>query len=81
VTFGFTDAELATILEAHPEVAAFTIPAGTYSSQTEDQMSVAMWNYAIARADMPETLAYEITRLVLENNDRMLQIHAAARPR
>lgn len=79
VTFGFTDAELAVLLEAHPEVAAFTIPAGTYSSQTEDQMSVAMWNYAIARADMPETLAYEITRLVLENNDRMVQIHAAAR--
>lgn len=79
VTFGFTDAELATILEAHPEVSAFTIPAGTYTAQTEDQLSVAMWNYAIVRADMPESLAYEITRLVLENNDRMVQIHAAAR--
>jgi TRAP transporter TAXI family solute receptor len=79
VTFGFTEAELAVLLEAHPEVAVFTIPAGTYSSQTEDQLSVAMWNYAIARADMPETLAYEITRLVLENNERMVQIHAAAR--
>lgn len=78
VTFGFTEAELATILEAHPEVSAFTIPAGTYTSQTDDQLSVAMWNYAIARADMPESLAYEITKLVLENNDRMMQIHAAA---
>jgi uncharacterized protein len=78
VTFGFTEAELATILAAHPEVSAFTIPAGTYSSQTEDQLSVAMWNYAVARADMPETLAYEIVKLVLENNDRMRQIHAAA---
>ena len=78
VTFGFTEAELATILAAHPEVSAFTIPAGTYSSQTEDQLSVAMWNYAVARADMPESLAYEITKLVLENNERMMQIHAAA---
>ena len=78
MTFGFTEAELATILAAHPEVSAFTIPAGTYSAQAEDQLSVAMWNYAIARADMPETLAYEVTRLVLENNDRMRQIHAAA---
>jgi TRAP transporter TAXI family solute receptor len=78
VTFGFTEAELATILAAHPEVSAFTIPAGTYTAQTDDQLSVAMWNYAIARADMPETLAYEITKLVLENNDRMVQIHAAA---
>ena len=78
VLFGFTDEELAMVLEGHPEVSEFTIPAGTYTSQEEDQRSVAMWNFAIARADMPEDLAYEITRLVMENNDRMLQIHAAA---
>lgn len=78
VLFGFTDAELATIKEGHPEVSEFTIPAGTYTAQEEDQSSVAMWNFAIANADMPEDLAYEITKLVMENNDRMLQIHAAA---
>lgn len=78
VTFGFTEAELARILEGHPEVAPFTIPANTYTVQTEDQMSVAMWNYVIVRADMPETLAYQITSLVLDNNERMVQIHAAA---
>ncbi len=78
VMFGFSEDELAQILEAHPEVSEFTIPAGTYTVQDEDQMSVAMWNYAIAHQDMPESLAYEITRLVMENNDRMLQVHAAA---
>jgi uncharacterized protein len=78
VTFGFTSEELAIILEAYPEVTAFTIPAGTHRSQNEDQLSVAMWNYAIVRADMPETLAYAITSLVLDNNDRMTQIHSAA---
>lgn len=78
VLFGFTDEELAKILEGHPEVAEFNIPAGTYTSQDDDQSSVAMWNFAIARADMPEDLAYEITKLVMENNDRMMQIHAAA---
>ena len=78
VMFGFTEDELAQIMEAHPEVSSFTIPAGTYTTQAEDQMSVAMWNFAIAHQDMPESLAYEITKLVMENNDRMLQIHAAA---
>lgn len=77
-TFAFNDAEHAAVLEAFPEVSSFTIPAGTYSVQKEDQMSVAMWNFAVAHADMPESLAYEITKLVMENNDRMLQIHAAA---
>lgn len=78
ITFGFTPEEHEQVLEAFPEVSAFTIPAGTYSVQEEDQASVAMWNYAIVHQDMPESLAYEITKTVLENNDRMMQIHAAA---
>ena len=78
VTFAFSDEELATILEAFPEVSAFTIPGGTYTVQPDDQQSVAMWNFAAVYADMPESLAYEITKTVLENNERMLQIHAAA---
>jgi TRAP transporter TAXI family solute receptor len=78
VTFGFTPEEHAKVLAAFPEVSAFTIPAGTYSVQTGDEQSIAMWNYAITHKDMPESLAYEITKLVLENNDRMRQIHAAA---
>ena len=77
-TFTFSDEEHAAVLEAFPEVSPFTIPGGSYTVQDEDQASVAMWNFAIAHADMPESLAYEITKLVMENNDRMMQIHAAA---
>jgi TRAP transporter TAXI family solute receptor len=77
-TFTFSDEEHAQILEAFPEVSDFTIPAGIYTVQDADQPSVAMWNFAVVHADMPESLAYEITKLVMENNDRMLQIHAAA---
>jgi len=79
VMFGFTPEERATILEKHPEVSPLTIPAGTYAGEDYDQTTVAMWNFAVARADMPESLAYEITRLVMENHDRMMQIHGAAR--
>ncbi len=78
ITFSFTEEEHAQVLEAFPEVSDFTIPAGTYTVQDEDQDSVAMWNYAIVHQDMPESLAYEITKTVLENNERMMQIHAAA---
>lgn len=79
VTFAFSDAEHAKILEAFPEVSKFKIPAGTYTVQKDDQNSVAMWNFAVVHKDMPESLAYEVTKLVLENNARMLQIHAAAK--
>ena len=77
--FGFNEAELATILEAHPEVSPLAIPAGTYSGHDYDQNTVAMWNYAIANQSMPESLAYEIVKLVMENHDRMMAIHGAAR--
>lgn len=79
VTFAFTPEEHARIVKAFPEVSPFKIPANTYTVQKEDHNSVAMWNFAIAHKDMPESLAYAITKLVLENNPRMVQIHAAAK--
>jgi uncharacterized protein len=78
VMFGFNEEEHATILENHPSVSSLTIPAGTYAGHDYDQTTVAMWNFAVAHADMPESLAYEITKLAMENNERMVQIHAAA---
>ena len=77
--FGFNEAELAMILEKHPEVSPLAIPAGTYAGHDYDQNTVAMWNFAITHKDMPESLAYEITKLVMENNERMMQIHGAAK--
>ncbi|CAM5429025.1 MAG TPA: TAXI family TRAP transporter solute-binding subunit [Thauera sp.] len=78
VMFGFNDTELPKILDKHPEVSALTIKAGTYSGHDYDQNTVAMWNFATAHKDMPASLAYEITKLVMENNPRMMQIHSAA---
>ena len=79
VMFGFTDEERAKVLEAFPAMAPLTIPAGTYAGHDYDQNTVALWNFAIAHKDMPDTLAYEITKLALDNTDRMKQIHAAAK--
>lgn len=78
VMFGFTPEEQAKVLAAFPAMASFTIPSGTYSGHDYDQNTVALWNFAIAHKDMPESLAYEITKLALDNNDRMKQIHATA---
>ncbi len=74
---GFTPEQVAKLEETQP-VSAFTIPAGTYKTLTEDQNSVSMWNFAIAHADLPESFVYEVVKTVMENNDRMLSIHSAA---
>lgn len=79
VMFGFNEAELAKVLEAYPAMAPLTIPSGTYAGHDYDQNTVALWNFAIAHQDMPESLAYEITKLAMENPERMAQIHAAAK--
>jgi len=78
VMFGFTPQEQTKVLEAFPAMASFVIPTGTYAGHDYDQETVALWNFAIAHKDLPDSLAYEITKLALENNDRMLQIHATA---
>lgn len=73
-----SEENLSDFLAAVPSMSPFTIPAGTYQGQDTPIETVSMWNFAIAHAEMPETLAYEITKLVLENNDRMMQFHASA---
>ncbi|MEI4469965.1 TAXI family TRAP transporter solute-binding subunit [Frigidibacter sp. MR17.24] len=76
--FGFTEEQRAKILEAMPEVAAYDIPDTMYPGAPAHG-TVAMWNFAVASADMPDSLAYEITKMVMENNEAMVQIHAAAK--
>ncbi|MHA7879319.1 MAG: TAXI family TRAP transporter solute-binding subunit [Saccharospirillum sp.] len=74
----FTEDEMEAILAAFP-VSEFTIPASTYTTLTEPARAVSMWNFAIANCDLPESFVYEATKLTMENNERMVSIHSAAR--
>ena len=76
--FAFTPDQQSAILAARPELAAFDIPGGLYEGFPDAQPTVALWNFAIAHKDMPDSLAYEITKLVLDNNERMMTIHSSA---
>lgn len=76
--FGYTDDEIKAIMAKAPYVAPFTIKAGTYKQQTVDNKTLSMWNFGIAHKTLPDDLAYAITKAVLENNQRMVQTHAAA---
>lgn len=67
------------MMEIVPAMAPFTIPANTYEDQPDDLQTVSLWNFAIAHQDMPDSLAYEITALAMENHDRMVTNHAAAK--
>ena len=74
----FTEAEQKKVMDAFP-VSAFEIPAATYQSLDKPARAVSMWNFAIARCDLPESFVYEATKAVMENHDRMMEIHRASR--
>jgi TRAP transporter TAXI family solute receptor len=73
----FTEAEQAKITGNFP-VANFPIPARTYSSLETDARAVSMWNFFVANCDLPDSFVYELTRISMENNARMLTVHASA---
>jgi TRAP transporter TAXI family solute receptor len=77
--FGMSEETVAGILETNPYVVDFTIPKGTYSSQPEDLLTVAMWNIVVADASMSDEVAYDITKAVIEGNAAMVSTHSAAK--
>jgi uncharacterized protein len=77
--FTFTDAERATLKQAFPELSEAVIPRGSYKPLTEDLKTLGIFNFFIAHKDMPEDLAYRITKAVLESNDAVVKGHPAGR--
>lgn len=58
---------------------AATIPAGTYNGQTEDVSTVAVVNYLVTHADVPEETVYQMTKQLFENLPDLTAAHNAAK--
>ena len=52
------------------------IPADTYSNQPEDIQTICMPTFLICDKDMDEDLVYEITKLMIENEDYLCTQHS-----
>ena len=63
---------------ALPELASSSIAAGTYPSLRRHYRTVGVYNFAVARADLPDDLVYAILDTVFGEHDEMMQIHPAA---
>lgn len=55
--------------------AATVIPKGTYGGQDADNHNVAVWNVMAVNANMPEDLAYQLTKLMLEKREELGTVH------
>ncbi|MBW6399716.1 TAXI family TRAP transporter solute-binding subunit [Roseomonas sp. HJA6] len=74
----FTPSQVTRARLAAPELGATTIPAGTYPSLNRPYVTVGLYNLAVARRDLPASLAFEIVRDVFANQAALIEAHPAA---
>jgi TRAP transporter TAXI family solute receptor len=79
VFFTWPSDDAMTIRSKFAEFTESLIPKGTYRQQTADEKTIGLYNFALAHKDMADDMAYLITKTVLENNDRLVKGHPAAR--
>jgi TRAP transporter TAXI family solute receptor len=77
--FGLSDPEISGMRRRFPFMAEATIPAETYRGQSAPLKSVAAWNVVIAHKDLPDAVAYAITKAVLSSKTLVEAIGPAAR--
>ena len=73
-----TPEQVLTLRFAFPELGASTIPAGTYASLMYGYDTVGLYNFAVARPELPPTLVEAIAKTVFDNNDVLVEAHPAA---
>jgi TRAP transporter TAXI family solute receptor len=67
------------VAKAGPPYVAATIPAGTYEGQDADVQAASVQNYLVTHADVPDDVAYAMTKGVFESLDDLAAAHAAAK--
>jgi uncharacterized protein len=78
VVFGLTEKEVAALLGVLPQLSPATVPSGSYKGQTTEIRSVSGWNFVVANKDLPDDVAYAITKAVLTASDPQSQIYSGA---
>jgi TRAP transporter TAXI family solute receptor len=63
---------------AMPELAPATIAAGVYPSLGRGYQTVGLYNFAVARSDLPDGLVYAIVDAVFTHQDELIEAHPAA---
>jgi TRAP transporter TAXI family solute receptor len=74
----FDPNQISTLRLAMPELTPSRIPAGAYPSLLRPYETLGLYNFAMAHADLPDDLVYNVVRAVFENHEEMLEATAAA---
>ena len=75
-----TGPQIDALLVKHPHYIRTVVPAGVYKGTPTEQATIGMMTSVVVSADMPDDVAYAITRAVFENFDDFRKMHAALAP-
>lgn len=67
------------LIEGYPFYSKVVIPAGTYAKQEDDVSTVAVMAMLVVTEDMDEDLAYNITKAIYDNLDRVVTAHTVGK--
>jgi TRAP transporter TAXI family solute receptor len=62
----------------NPAYQVGVITANTYEGQTEDVSTVAIQNLLVSHSKVSDDVAYQMTKLIFENLERLGTAHSAA---
>lgn len=74
----FSKEEVAKVEKAYPYYSEWTIPKNTYKGQTEDVLTIAVWNSVVCNKDLPDDLVYKVTKAIFENKKMLVDTHKIA---
>ncbi|MEG6617408.1 TAXI family TRAP transporter solute-binding subunit [Peptococcaceae bacterium 1198_IL3148] len=76
VMLSLDEDKVAKLQENYSYYTPMTIPAGTYPGQTEDVNAVSIMAMLVVKADMAEQDAYDITKAIFDNIDKVKAAHS-----
>lgn len=68
---GISDEVIQELEEENPGYSKITVPADSYSGQTEDVGTLNATTILAIRADFPDEVAYEIVKTIMENREKL----------
>lgn len=73
-----SEEEINNVLEEVPVFAPYELRAGLYEGMDEAVQTIGIPNVLVASSEMDDEVAYQITKLLFEHTDELIDIHPAA---
>jgi len=70
---GLTPDEVAKVTAKHNFLKPITVPAGAYPGQAAPVNSVGSWSYILARADLPDDVAYRLAKALHNGHPALMK--------